>query len=154
MENIKLNEIKKELGNRSPNELIELCLKLSKFKRDNKEFLTYLLFEQDSEAGYVEKVKEEIDEAFTEVSKSSFYLTKKGIRKALKLTQKHIKYSGIKTTEIELLAYFLSHFDIIARSFPRSSVLENLRETQVKRITKALNNIHPDLQHDYLHLIQ
>lgn len=154
MESVKLNELKKELSVRPPQELVELCLKLVKFKKDNKDLLTYLLFEQDNEASYIEKVKEEIDFAFAEVNKSSFYLTKKGVRKALKLAQKHIKYSGQKTTEIEVLAYFLQHFDGIAKSFPKSTVFENLRESQIRKITKALENLHPDLQHDYLHLFK
>ncbi len=154
MESVKLNELKKELGLRPPQELVELCLKLVKFKRDNKDLLTYLLFEQDNEAGYIEKVKEEMDVAFSEINKSSFYLAKKGVRKALKLAQKHIKYSGQKTTEIELLAYFLQHFNGMAKYFPKSTVFENLRESQIRKITKALESLHPDLQHDYLHLLK
>ena len=39
-----VKEIKKELNDRSKEELAELCLKLSKFKKENKELLTYLLF--------------------------------------------------------------------------------------------------------------
>ena len=56
--------IKKELQHLSSDELTELCLRLSRFKKENKELLTYLLFEADFEEGYIETVKLEIDEQF------------------------------------------------------------------------------------------
>ena len=37
--------LKKELKYKSNDELLNLCLTLSKFKKENKELLTYLLFE-------------------------------------------------------------------------------------------------------------
>ena len=37
--------IKKELHHLSSDKLMELCLRLSRFKKENKELLTYLLFE-------------------------------------------------------------------------------------------------------------
>ncbi|MBX7181008.1 MAG: hypothetical protein K1X82_02760 [Bacteroidia bacterium] len=154
MEAVKLGEIKKELSQRDPQELVELCLKISKYKKENKELLIYLLFEQDHESGYIIKVKEEIDLAFSEINKSSFYYAKKGVRKALRITQKHIKYSGIKTTEIELFAHFLTNFKFLSRYFPKSMVWEKLNETILKKIEKALQQLHPDLQHDYDDLLQ
>ena len=37
-------ELKKELVRREPGELLDACLSLARFKKDNKELLTYLLF--------------------------------------------------------------------------------------------------------------
>ena len=42
-----INEIKKELEQRSNTELLSFCLRLAKFKKENKELLTFLLFEAD-----------------------------------------------------------------------------------------------------------
>ena len=154
METVKISELKKELGQRHPQELIELCLKLVKFKKENKDLLHYLLFEQENETLYIEKVKEEIDIAFSEINRTTFYFAKKGVRKSLRLVTKHIKYSDQKATEIELLSYFLLKFNTLSKSFPRSTAFENLRVSILKKITKALNTLHPDLQHDYLHLLK
>ena len=49
MKTATVTELKKELKTRSQSDLVELCLKLSKFKKENKELLTYLLYEADNE---------------------------------------------------------------------------------------------------------
>ena len=55
-----ISEIKHELTQTNPSILIDLCLKLAKFKKDNKELLTYLLFEAHDEVAFIEQVKLEI----------------------------------------------------------------------------------------------
>ena len=77
MKSATVREIKKELQERSPKEILELCLRLSRFKKENKELLTYLLFEASDEAMYIESVKEEIDEKFEKVNRKSPYFVKK-----------------------------------------------------------------------------
>ena len=62
MKAVSVVTIKKELKHRSSEELMEMCLRLSKFKKENKELLTYLLFEAHDESGYIETVKAEIDQ--------------------------------------------------------------------------------------------
>lgn len=76
-----VSNIKKELKHRSPEELLEICLRLSKFKKENKELLTYLLYEIDDEAAYIQSVKNKIDQQFSEINKSSFYFIKKAFVK-------------------------------------------------------------------------
>ena len=85
--------IKEELKIRSREELIELCLNLSKFKKENKELLTYLLFEADDENYFIKGIKEEIKTQFEEVNRKSYYYVKKSIRKILRNTKKNIRYS-------------------------------------------------------------
>src|SRR5690554_7903467 len=98
--------IKKELKHLPKEELLELCIRLGKFKKENKAMLSYLLFQADDEDGYIENVKSTIDELFEEMNTSSYFFMKKTIRKILKQTKVFIRYSGNKTTEIELLLYF------------------------------------------------
>ena len=73
--------IKEELKNRDREELTELCLSLSKFKKENKELLTYLLFEADDENYYIKGIKEEIEIEFDEVNRKSYYYIKKELSK-------------------------------------------------------------------------
>ena len=49
--------IRKELKHKSSEELQKLCLRLAAYKVENKELLTYLLFEQEDESAYVKQVK-------------------------------------------------------------------------------------------------
>ena len=49
MKTVTLKQLKDELSYKSANELKYLCLHLSKFKKENKELLTYLLFEFHNE---------------------------------------------------------------------------------------------------------
>src|SRR4051812_46346301 len=101
-----IHEVKKELSELSPAKVKELCLRLAKYKKENKELLTYLLFEAHNERDYIENLKKEIDSLFEEINTDNLYYAKKGIRKTLRITNKFIRYSGIKETEVEVLIYF------------------------------------------------
>lgn len=144
-----LSNIKKELKNLPPEVLQDVITRLAKYKKDNKELLSYLLFEAYNEDEYIRQVKEEIDLEFMSLNRSSFYLAKKTIRKVLKTTKKHIRFSGKKETEIELLLYFCKKLKDSRLNYKRSRVVFNIYLTQVKRIQKVISMLHEDLQYDY-----
>ena len=96
-----LAQIKKELKLRSPQDIEELCLRLGRFKKENKELLTYLLFEADDEQGYITHIKETIDDEFNSITNTNFYYLKKSVRKILKNVKKYIRYSNDKETELK-----------------------------------------------------
>ena len=106
MKAVTVKELKTELIDRSHSELMELCLRLSRFKKENKELLTYLLFESSNEHGYINSVKIEIDAQFEMINTKTYYFIKKSVRKILRIIKKYIRYSKNKETEIELLLYF------------------------------------------------
>jgi hypothetical protein len=149
MEIASLSNIKKELKNLPPEVLQDVITRLAKYKKDNKELLSYLLFEAYNEDEYIRQVKEEIDLEFMSLNRSSFYLAKKTIRKVLKTTKKHIRFSGKKETEIELLLYFCKKLKDSRLNYKRSRVVFNMYLTQVKRIQKVISMLHEDLQYDY-----
>ena len=64
MKTATVKEIKDELQHFSKDELLEFCLRMAKFKKENKELLTYLLFEADNEAYYIEGLKKIITISF------------------------------------------------------------------------------------------
>jgi hypothetical protein len=72
-----ISDIKQELTNIEPAKLLELCLRLAKYKKDNKELLNYLLFEANDEQAYISNVKKEIEESFVEINQSNLYFAKK-----------------------------------------------------------------------------
>jgi hypothetical protein len=149
METAALSEIKNELKTLSPIQLQELCLRLAKYKKENKEFLNYLLFEAVNEQTFIQNVKFEIDEQFKQLNRHSFYLAKKTLRKVLKTTDKYIKFSGLKETEIELLIYFCQKMKNSGLNLRSSRVVLNMYQRRVERIRKVLSMLHEDLQFDY-----
>ncbi len=149
METASISVVKKELKNLPPEELQLLVGRLAKFKKENKELLSYLLFEADNEQTFIQSVKEEIDEQFSNMNRSSFYLAKKTLRKVLKTTNKYIRFSGIKETEIQLLIYFCQKLKKSQLNYKSSQVIFNMYINQIKRIRKVLSGLHEDIQFDY-----
>jgi hypothetical protein len=72
-----VQEIKQELNELNKPELLALCLRLTKYKKDNKELLNFLLFNAHDIDAYINTVNEEIEEMFTEVNSSHVYFAKK-----------------------------------------------------------------------------
>lgn len=142
-------ELKKELAHHSQAELMQLCLRLARFKKENKELLTYLLFEAHDEHGYIDAVKAMMDEAFSEINTTSYYYIKKSVRKILSSVKKQIRYSQKKETEVELLLYFCRKLRTMKPSFTRSPVLRNTYQTQLRMIRNAMSKLHEDLQYDF-----
>lgn len=142
-------QLKKELQHRSPEELLSLCLRLGRFKKENKELLTYLLFEVDHEEGYIENIKAEVDEQFLDINVNSFFYIKKSIRKILRNIKKYIRYSGNKETEVELLLYFCKKLHDFRPSIKKNTALFNLYQRQLTFISKKIDVLHEDLQYDY-----
>lgn len=144
-----ISEIKKELSVLAPAELAALCLRLAKYKNDNKELLTFLLFEAHNEEGYITAVKEEIDNGFAEIASDKLYHAKKRLRKILRITNKYIRYTGSKQAEAELLIYFCTKMKQSGLLSSYSIQLHNLFEQQLKKIKKVVAAQHEDLQYDY-----
>lgn len=144
-----LKEIKTELSHRSTQELLELCLRLSKFKKENKELLTYLLFESANEEAFIRSIKTKIDEDFESINTKTFYFIKKSVRKILSEIKKFIRYSQNKETEVELLLYFCHKLKDFKPSIKRNTTLINLYNRQIEYIQKKISTLHEDLQYDY-----
>jgi hypothetical protein len=149
MKAVSVVTIKKELQHRSPEELMELCLRLSKFKKENKELLTYLLFESHDETGYIETVKQEINDQFETINTDSYFYIKKNVRKILRNIKKYARYSLKKETEVELLLYFCSILKDFKPSIKRNVTLTNIYDRQILTIKKIVMTLHEDLQYDY-----
>ena len=144
-----VTQIKKELKHLSQEEMIELVLRLSKFKKENKELLTYLLFEESSETNYVISVKQEVDDTFETINTSSYFFIKKSVRKILRLVKKYIRYSNNKETEVELMLYFCAKLKDMHPPMERDKALHNIYLRQVEASRKSISKLHEDLQFDF-----
>jgi len=149
MDTASISIIRKELKNLPPDELQALVLRLAKYKKENKELLSYLLFEAQNERAFIALVKEEIDEQFLNLNRSSLYLAKKTLRKVLRTTNKYIRFSGDKQTEIDLLIYFCKKMKSSQLNYRHNRVVFNMYINQIKRINKVISMLHEDIQFDY-----
>lgn len=145
-----LNEIKKELLLIEPEAVREMCMRLAKFKKENKELITYLLFEAHNEQAYIENVKAEIEQLFESLPTgvNSYYI-KKTLRKILRFTGRQIKYSGVRETELELRIFFCLKMKEARIPLSSGTVLFNIYQQQIKKINAILEKLPEDLQGDY-----
>lgn len=149
MRSATVHTLKKELNEQSKEDLVAICLRLAKFKKENKELLTYLLFEMESESQYVESVKVEVANQLKAINTSSYYWLRKGIRKTLKDVKKYIRYSQKKETEVELLMDFCLQVYNLSPAVKRDKVVESIVERQLVMVRNKIDALHEDLQFDY-----
>lgn len=144
----KLSDIKKELTGRTVQELTEICLRMAKYKKENKELLNFLLFDSDDPLLFAEKVKTLLDEDFKTMQKHYYHSTK-SLRKILRTMNRYAKYTGSKQVEIEFSLWFCNNFLIYADLGTSHKPLQGMFIRQLEKISKLLPKLHEDLQFDY-----
>lgn len=144
----KLSNIKKELSGKSVQELTDLCLRLAKYKKENKELLNYLLFDSEEPLQYAEQVKSFLEDDFKTLQKHYYYSTK-SLRKILRLINRHAKYTASKEVEIELLIWFCYNFLKYADTRSSHKPLQALLTRQLEKIQGLFPKLHEDLAFDY-----
>ena len=144
----KLGDIKKELLSRSVQELTEICLRLAKYKKENKELLNYLLYDAAEPLEYANQVKLFLEEEFKNLQKHYHYSTK-SLRKIIRLINRHAKYTASKQVELELALWFCDNFLLYADLRTSHKPLQGLLTRQFEKISKLIPKLHEDLQFDY-----
>ncbi|AGC76934.1 hypothetical protein LX97_03303 [Nonlabens dokdonensis] len=149
MKTASVKELKEELKFRSDEDLIKIVLRLSRFKKENKELLTYLLFESTDEDDYIAKVKALMDNQFLALNTANNYRLQKGVRKVLRETKKYARYSGNKETEVALLIHFCRLMRETHPQVLRSKTMRDLMARQIVLIKTRISTLHEDLQYDF-----
>jgi hypothetical protein len=124
-------------------------LRLSRFKKENKELLSYLLFESHHEEDYVANVKTHIDQQLLEINTSNGYYAKKAIRRILKETKKFIRYSGGKESEVSLLIHFCRSLQETHPKMMKVRIIRDIVQRQIVLIKVRISTLHEDLQYDF-----
>lgn len=150
MKSATVNELRKELKEADPDIVRELCLRLIKYKKENKELATYALFEAHDEQAYVTNVNNEIAELFKDIPRggNAWYI-KKILRKILRFANRQIKYSGNKVSELEIRIFFCEQMNEARVQKNSGTVIGNIYDQQIKKITSILDSLEEDLQADY-----
>jgi hypothetical protein len=144
-----LQDIKKELQFLDNTQLIELCLRLVRHKKENKELVAYLLFDADNEQAFIDTLVAESGFMFSQLPSNNYQLAK-SLRKILRLLNKYIKFTASKQAEIELLISFCRNY--IQYTDRRASTYKPLRlifTRQLDKIRSTIAKLHEDLQFDY-----
>lgn len=145
MKAAKISELKKELAKLDYDDLFDVCVRLAKFKVESKELLTYLLTKAGDELGYADELCDEIDLNLSEPGR----IHKKTLRKLVRWMDKCLCFSGDKETELQVRIHFCRRIWDKRIRFGGCRVSENMYATQLRKISKAIEKVHPDLQFDY-----
>ena len=145
MKAARISELKKELAKLDHDDLFDVCVRLAKFKVESKELLTYLLMKADDEIGYAHELCDEIDVNLNAPGR----IHKKTLRKIVRWMDKSLRFSGDKETELQVRIHFCRRIQDKRIRFGGCRVSENMYATQLRKIDKAIEKVHPDLQFDY-----
>ena len=141
-------DIKKELQHLDNTQLIELCLRLVRHKKENKELAAYVLFDADNEAAFTESLVAENGFMFSQLPYNNYQLAK-GLRKILRFLNKYIKFTASKQVEIELLINFCYNYLQYTGRLTSHKPIRLILTRQLDKIRNAITKLHEDLQFDY-----
>lgn len=144
----KLSNLKKNLAGLNAMELTEICLRLAKYKKENKELLSYLLFDAQEPMKYAENIKNFLSADFESLQNHYYYSTK-SLRKIIRLINRYAKYTGSKQVEIELCIWFCTNYLNYVDLKTSHKPLQSLLNRQLEKIIKLMDKLHEDLQFDY-----
>ena len=144
-----LQDIKKEVQHLSALQLTELCLRLARHKKENKELMAYLLFEADNQPAFIEKVKAEVGFMFSQMPVQS-YNAAKYLRKILRLIGKYTKFIAAKEAEIDLLLNFCNNYLQYADRKSSYKPLRLILTRQIEKIKATISKLHEDVQADFI----
>jgi hypothetical protein len=150
--NYGIAEIKKELQHLDNAQLTELCLRLVRYKKENKELTGYLLFDADHERAFIDSLMAENGLMFSQLPYNNYQLAK-SLRKILRLLGKYIKFMASSEAEVEVLINFCRNYVqyVDKRASSSYKPLRLIFTRQLDKIRKSITKLHEDLQFDYSH---
>ena len=148
MDTASIKQLKDTLSTLGREELTGLLLRMVKFKKENKELLTFLLFEAGDLDAYVYEISLEIKDEFENYRLKTAYYKRKGCRRILRILKKYIKYAADKEVEVRLL---LAYVSMVAESktFITDRVIQKIAFRQLLLAEKSIVKLHEDLQYEY-----
>jgi hypothetical protein len=146
-------DIKESLLQLPPGQIAELCLRLVKFKKENKELVSFLLFDAHQLENYLAEVKADMAIEFSSINMSQVYFAKKSLRRILRNTNKQIRYIATKPAEVELLLAYCELLKASGLATKKAPIIEKIYLGQLSKIKKLIGALHEDLQYDYMRLL-
>lgn len=145
-----LQEIKRELKELPHEQLMELCVQLLRYKKENKDYLDFLLFEAHNKTGFADRARSEVSEEINAIDKgANLYYVKKSLRRILRRLVKYCRYLDDKALAAGLHIHFCACLKDSGIPFEQSKHLVSLYLQELKKIDQFIAALHPDLQGDY-----
>ena len=144
MQAASIAELKKALVRLDQGEMLEACLRLARFKKDNKELLTYLLFMSGDEQGFANQLCEVIDEQFRETPNAH----KKTVRKVIRRMNTVLRFTKVKDTEVQVRLHFVRALRDSKTPYRDSRVMTNMYNGQIAKVRKTIEKFHEDIRRE------
>lgn len=148
MQPASIETIKAELKQLPPKQVFDLLLRLARFKKENKELLTYILFESSDEPGYLQQVKAEITDELVTIDGLPAYQYKKQFRKIQRKLNKPLKYMGSKAAAVELYMHMVHMIAAKKKTIFIRAFLDKMLQQYVTKIERLLPALDPDISSD------
>ena len=149
MKTASVQQIREALEQLPPGKVLELAVKVIKFKKDSKELASFLLFDAHDVGGYIENIKDETNNQFEELPHSTLYLTKKSLRKILRNLAKYARHMNSGQAEVEIRLHFCNKLIESGIPLHKSPALEKMYQQELKKIKALIEDLHEDLRYDY-----
>jgi len=149
METASVSVIKKELQNLNKSDLLAYLIRVVKYKKENKELISYLLFECDNDKKFTSDLKEMIIENLIQLNMSHVYYVKKGLRKMIRIMNKYLKYASKSDIKVEVMIFCCQQMNEYKIPYKKSPQLQNMYDSLIKKINIEIDSMHEDLQYDY-----
>ncbi len=150
MKTASIHQLKSELHAMEPQQIAEICLKLAKFKKENKEFLDYLVWGSNDSGLYVEEVKLEVSEMFENIQRDrNFYFVKKSIRKIQRFVNRYCKYLIEKELCCELRMFYIESLIQFIQDWNYQAQAHKIVQAELSKIEALIGKLHEDYQFDY-----
>jgi hypothetical protein len=150
MKTASIHQLKSEMLAMEPHQIIDICLKLAKFKKENKEYLDYLVWGLVDSEQYVEDLKLEISEMFQNIQADrNFYFVKKSIRKIQRFVNRYCKYLIEKELCCELRLFYVERLIQFIQDWNYQSHAQKIVQTELGKIKAFIGKLHEDYQFDY-----
>ncbi|MFN5317929.1 MAG: hypothetical protein ACK5CY_03715 [Bacteroidia bacterium] len=143
-----LAALKKELNSLDRIDLVNICARLARYKKENKELLAFLLLDADDPIHYAEKIKPLLDEPFEAPYHSAWAFAKR-LRKALRQIAKYQRFTGSARGEAELLMYLLKKFEGDWRRGITQAGIQKIILRCFEKIESLLDKMDEDYRSDF-----
>ncbi len=154
MQTASLAQIKKELAHLSTEDLKGLVLSLAKFKKENKEFVAYRVFDAADTENYLLDLKQEICSSIIDFGHAKYFGHKKKLAAIVRDINKHAKFINDKAIHADLLIHFCESYNALESNYKSYGVVQNIYLRQLNKIRVLVKGMHEDLQYDYINALE
>ena len=148
MDKCSIASIRKELKNLEREELVLVCLRLARYKKDNKELVSFLVFQRNEEE-FILEVKTEIHFEFTGLKLLSAFQQKKILQKSIRKINKYSKFCLSKTFDLVMFMFICQSLRDSGISLYSHTFAGTIYKKILLKASKIHSTLHEEIQGDF-----